>query len=293
VGTEAFPSFNLEFLGGSIASGDSAKFTLCLNVQQLGNKPFNIPSIAWTTYGGKQLICVDTLRLVCRGVEPVEPMCDTVKVAGTTRDDEHGICSYKMTVVNRHNQPPGPLDGVRLKITQGVGGFAEASAGIPSWSVVTLSRTELLFRGSTIRSLDSLDTFIFNIDSSDGNPIAIEATTFLGDEIVCTHDLEARCAPATVGVDPLEETFGFRLHENRPNPFSEETVIRYELIRSGVVTLSVRDAAGAEVRRIDRGQESAGEHSLFFETGALPSGVYYYTLTVGTQSLTRRMVVVR
>ncbi len=292
--TEALPNFSLDFSGATIAPGDSATFTVCMNISLLGStRPIALPPIAWTTFGGGQLTCLDTLRLVCRGVDQEPVVCDTVKVVPASRDDEQGICRYRMIAVNRHSISPGVINGVRLRITGGTGSFRDANPGIGSWSTVTATDTEILFRGSNIRTNDSLDTFTFGIDGSNGNPITIEATTYNGDTLVCTHTTETSCQPGTLGVDLVRTGEGVRLHDNRPNPFSATTEIGYELATSAQVTLIVRDQSGAEVRRIERGSEEAGEHRMMLDLSDLPSGVYYYTLKTGTATVTRSMLLVR
>lgn len=77
--------------------------------------------------------------------------------------------------------------------------------------------------------------------------------------------------------------------ENHPNPFNPSTEIRFELPESGPVELTVYDARGREVQSLLNETLSAGPHSVTFEAGDLPSGVYLYRLWYGGQVATGRM----
>jgi hypothetical protein len=75
----------------------------------------------------------------------------------------------------------------------------------------------------------------------------------------------------------------FVLNQNYPNPFNPSTHIRFELPKAAVVTLSVYNSLGQEVRRLVNGQKPAGYHTIVWngkdQNGRpAPSGVYHYRL---------------
>ena len=88
---------------------------------------------------------------------------------------------------------------------------------------------------------------------------------------------------------------------NYPNPFNPETWIPYHLAESATVTITICAANGNVVRTLALGHQSAGlyQHrsraaywdgrNKFGEPVA--SGVYFYTLTVGNFTATRRMLI--
>ncbi len=90
---------------------------------------------------------------------------------------------------------------------------------------------------------------------------------------------------------------------NYPNPFNPETWIPYRLVHDAEVTLTIYDTKGAVVSRLDLGHQSAGYYTTRSkaaywdgrnESGELvASGVYFYHLSVGDFSATRRMVIVK
>ena len=90
---------------------------------------------------------------------------------------------------------------------------------------------------------------------------------------------------------------------NYPNPFNPETWIPYHLAHAADVTLTIYDIKGAVVRQLDLGYQSAGYynnrrraaywdgHNVSGELVA--SGVYFYHLSAGDYSKTRRMVILK
>lgn len=90
----------------------------------------------------------------------------------------------------------------------------------------------------------------------------------------------------------------FSLHPNVPNPFNPSTVIRYELARSGNVTLRVYDVRGALVRELWSGHRDTGRYETHWDgrndSGRLVgSGVYFYRLEAEGYLATRKMLLLK
>jgi hypothetical protein len=79
------------------------------------------------------------------------------------------------------------------------------------------------------------------------------------------------------------------LHQNYPNPFNDETNITYTLAEPGNVTLKVYDICGRLVLTLLEGYEDAGPHLVTWEATNVSSGVYFYKLTCGDYSATKKM----
>ncbi|MBN1448712.1 MAG: T9SS type A sorting domain-containing protein, partial [Bacteroidetes bacterium] len=86
---------------------------------------------------------------------------------------------------------------------------------------------------------------------------------------------------------------GITLSQNHPNPFNPVTRIEYGIPQDGVVRLRVYDLLGRVVTTLVDGPVSPGMHSVSFNAGRLPSGVYLYRLEAEGQVLTRRMALTR
>jgi hypothetical protein len=89
------------------------------------------------------------------------------------------------------------------------------------------------------------------------------------------------------------------LRQNWPNPFNPTTTITYEVpAGAGRVTLRVYDVSGRLVRMLVDRLQPAGSATATWDgstnSGAIaPSGVYFYRLSAGDASKTRRMVLLK
>lgn len=83
------------------------------------------------------------------------------------------------------------------------------------------------------------------------------------------------------------------LHQNIPNPAVGTTSVNFEIVKANEVSLSVYDVTGKLIKSINEGNLSAGMHSITLETSDIDAGVYFYTLTVGDQTLTKKMTIMK
>jgi len=86
------------------------------------------------------------------------------------------------------------------------------------------------------------------------------------------------------------------LLQNVPNPFSNTTNIQFNLNSNefSIVEIRINDQVGKEVQRILVKSANEGANTIELNMQGLPSGIYYYSLIVnGTQTDTKKMVVVR
>ena len=90
---------------------------------------------------------------------------------------------------------------------------------------------------------------------------------------------------------------------NYPNPFNPETWIPYRLAKDAFVTLTIYDQRGRVVRDIAVGHRIAAVYESRSEAiywdgktefgERVGSGIYFYTLTAGDYSATRKMVILK
>ncbi len=83
------------------------------------------------------------------------------------------------------------------------------------------------------------------------------------------------------------------LAQNYPNPFNSSTRIQFEVVSRQMITLEVVNILGQRVAVLTEGMVEPGLHNITFYGSDLPSGVYYYRLQSGDQSLTRKMLFIR
>jgi len=90
----------------------------------------------------------------------------------------------------------------------------------------------------------------------------------------------------------------FSLSQNYPNPFNPTTTIGYQLNERSLVTLTVYNALGREVSTLVNEVKDAGSHQATWNSrdikgNSLPSGIYFYRLSVNQHVQTRRMILMK
>ncbi len=84
----------------------------------------------------------------------------------------------------------------------------------------------------------------------------------------------------------------FQLYQNRPNPFTQETQIGFELPAAGEVVLNIHDVNGRLIQTI-AGDYAKGYNEIRLDRQQLPAGVLYYTLKTTQHTATRKMILVK
>ncbi|MFN2127840.1 MAG: T9SS type A sorting domain-containing protein, partial [Anaerolineales bacterium] len=85
----------------------------------------------------------------------------------------------------------------------------------------------------------------------------------------------------------------YRLYQNYPNPFNSQTKIGFFLPSSEITTIRVYDVLGKEVRTIMSRKMPEGYHAINFDSGSLPSGIYYYRISAGLYTAVQKMILIR
>ncbi|NNL92824.1 MAG: T9SS type A sorting domain-containing protein, partial [Saprospiraceae bacterium] len=95
-------------------------------------------------------------------------------------------------------------------------------------------------------------------------------------------------------IDLRDNTKGeFVLYQNEPNPFTEYTMISFEMPQGGSAILSLFDVTG-KVLKVIQGNYEAGYNSVKVSDEDLDvPGMIYYKLQTGEHTATRHMVVIK
>jgi len=96
----------------------------------------------------------------------------------------------------------------------------------------------------------------------------------------------------------IELPISFALMQNYPNPFNPETNLEFALPYAAHVTLTVYNVLGQSVVTLVDGELPAGTHEVQWrgtdqQGRAVASGVYLYRLQAGTETMTRKMMLLK
>ncbi|MCU0371997.1 MAG: YCF48-related protein [Ignavibacteria bacterium] len=166
-----------------------------------------------------------------------------------------------------------------------------------NWKYITLeffgAPTDIEFRtkNEAWASLGYSQTFIYTLDTGEtwtqiNTPDSNEINDIVfTDErhgwAFCNYGKILKFNYAAVNIsEPGEIITGFELFQNYPNPFNPSTTILYNLSAPGHVLLKVYDINGKEIEILADGVQKGGMHSVNFSGYNLPSGVYFYVLSV-------------
>ncbi len=120
-----------------------------------------------------------------------------------------------------------------------------------------------------------------------------------GDDTVVKKALEWILNSSGINDEPINIVSDFNLSQNYPNPFNPVTSIQYTVGSPAngrgnqYVILSVYDVLGREVAILVNEEKPAGEYEVEFNSESLASGVYFYNLSSGTFSKSKKMIIMR
>jgi hypothetical protein len=106
--------------------------------------------------------------------------------------------------------------------------------------------------------------------------------------------------PVVTAVDegPAAQPTQLTLHGNFPNPFNPKTRIAFDLPAASAVSLAVYDVNGRLLCQLVDGRLEAGRHEVVWDGKSagghdLASGLYFYRLEAGAETLTRKMLMLK
>ncbi|MFA5044523.1 MAG: LamG-like jellyroll fold domain-containing protein [Paludibacter sp.] len=90
-----------------------------------------------------------------------------------------------------------------------------------------------------------------------------------------------------------DQSSGFLLEQNYPNPFQVSTQISFYIAKTCKVSLKVFDLQGKEIVTLIDDTKQAGNYSTKLDAKDLPSGMYYYQLQANDYSITKKLVLIK
>jgi hypothetical protein len=127
----------------------------------------------------------------------------------------------------------------------------------------------------------------YNSTSSTAITISAASSSASVDLALSTSSVNA------VTSDNSGKVAGFSLEQNYPNPFNPTTNIRYSVAALANVKLSVYDILGREIATLVNENQVAGTYNVVFNASKLTSGIYFYKLQVGSQTITKKLTLLK
>jgi hypothetical protein len=85
----------------------------------------------------------------------------------------------------------------------------------------------------------------------------------------------------------------YELYQNYPNPFNSMCNVQFSMYNAGNVKLVVYDVQGREVQILVNERLQAGTYEASFDGSTLNSGIYFYKISTGNYSETKRMILLK
>jgi hypothetical protein len=106
------------------------------------------------------------------------------------------------------------------------------------------------------------------------------------------HDFQS-CMP--IGIEPIsnEVPQRFELYQNYPNPFNPMTKLKFQIPKSEFVKLVVFDVTGREAAKLVNEELKPGIYEIDWDANNYPSGVYFYSLTSGSFTQTKKLILLK
>lgn len=175
--------------------------------------------------------------------------------------------------------------------------FTASVSPTPSGGTLTLS----FLNKSNNNLLDTLtsfpDSLRLRVKATGGVTSGSYTITVLGKGPNGTpvHQRTISLSVTPVGLSSNENEIpkDFYLYQNFPNPFNPSTQIRFDLAKSGLVTLDVYDITGRKISELVNENLNAGRHNVEFNASELSSGIYFYRIVTPEFTSIRKMILVK
>ena len=129
-----------------------------------------------------------------------------------------------------------------------------------------------------------------------GGPSSFVDHSYINGAEVCDADFTVTGAPQAitnfaVSVQEIPATASFAIGQNYPNPFNGSTSLDVNLKNNTDVTVEVYSIIGKLVSTSRYTNLNAGVNTLTIDASNLSAGMYTYSVTIGTEKVSRNMIV--
>jgi hypothetical protein len=99
--------------------------------------------------------------------------------------------------------------------------------------------------------------------------------------------------PPILNVEDSNTPLFYNISQNFPNPFNPITRIVYQIPEPAFVSIKIYDLLGNEIEILISEEKNAGSYNIGFDGSKLTSGIYYYRISAGEFSQTKKMILLK
>ena len=237
----------------------------------------------------------------------LDSTCDVYDISVFTRNWQWTKAQGK-TSESQEQQKLNPIDfpaelfGNQIKITLPdditAGRFEIVNEGnVYQFSVAKNNQSMIILENND--SLEETYEFEFGRLSKDEKELFIYID---GDAprstVEVSYQLFSKDGAAGNGIIELGTPDEFKLYQNYPNPFSNQTTLKYDVAEATSVKIYIYNTLGQLVKTIDQGENSVGIYTVEWDGknddgDTLSSGVYFYQLRTKDFNKTMKMLLVK
>lgn len=170
-------------------------------------------------------------------------------------------------------------------------GVANTSGSILAWINDGYENFSIINISSNYNGASCIKTFDAD---NDGDTDIITASNNTNNRIISWWENDL-ITTEIYASDDLESStpYAYFLRSNYPNPFNSSTTIEYGMPEAGPVVIEIYDLLGRKVKTLVDEEQAAGTYQVVWDARDRSSGVYFYRITSGEFTETRRMVLLK
>lgn len=85
----------------------------------------------------------------------------------------------------------------------------------------------------------------------------------------------------------------FKLYQNYPNPFNSTTIINYEIPVKSFAQLNIYNILGQKIKTLIEKELQPSYYTIIFNSESMTSGIYFYKMSAGDITYTKKMIILK
>lgn len=169
---------------------------------------------------------------------------------------------------------------------------------VPSGMSVYFSQEDSVYLGNSVGCVTLFGTPTTPMIGHHDLEFMVEGWVGLGGNVISLYETTGEYSAITgydfivqdpAGVESLDMN-RFSVSQNSPNPFTGKTIISYTVLNGTEVAFTLYNVMGELVKESSY-SAAQGINTIELDSEELDSGIYFYTLSNGKETISKRMIV--